>query len=109
MSTQFLAPRVKKLFKDYYSDEDIFIYSCSVDPNICQISLHKNWNMLVFAWIRPDGIFIFRIPKHSVESLGVCINHADSDMQKSNILFKHSIRLSEEQIHNLTNFLVEIL
>jgi hypothetical protein len=109
VNTQYLTPRVPKLFSDYALPGDNFLYSCAEDPNVCQLTLHKEWTHLLFAWVRADGIFLFRFPKEDLPLLGLTINHADGRMIKSNSLFKHSIRFSEDQMHNLTNFLVEII
>lgn len=109
LNTQFLAPRVKKMFSGLMEEGDVFIFSCAQDPNFCQLSFHKEWTSILFAWVRPDGVFIFRIPKEVALTLGTSINHADSEMIKSNTLFKHSIRLTEDGINQLYNYLVEII
>ena len=109
VNTQCLAPRVAKLFEAFTVEGDNFIYSCAEDPNVCQLTMHKPWKALLFAWVRPDGIFLFRIEKEHLYQLGLQINHADGQMIQQNSLFKQSIRFSEEQMHRLSDFLVEIL
>jgi hypothetical protein len=109
LSTQFLAPRIKQLFSNFCTGADVFIYSFQEDPNICQLTLHKPWDRLVFAWIRPDATYLFRIPKQLLPELGLLINHADSTMQQHNVLFKQSIRLTFADAQQLSQFLIEII
>jgi hypothetical protein len=98
------------LFAPYFNEEsDVFIYSCSDDPNICQLSLHKDWDFLVFAWVRVDATYVFKFPKEALSGLGLSINHADGRMIERNALFKHSIRLDEQEMQGLCNYLIEIL
>lgn len=98
-----------KLFEKYTIDGDNFIYSCAENPNVCQLTMHKPWKYLLFAWVRVDGIFLFRFSKSDLYGLGLQINHADGQMIQQNTLFKQSIRFSEDQMHQLSDFLVEIL
>jgi len=109
VNTQFLAPKVKRLFKSYIKPSSVFIYSFNVDPNICQLSLHGKWDELVFAWITHNAIFIFEIPKKELGNLGLSINHADGTMLDVNTLFKHSIRLKNRNMGNLSKYLIDIL
>lgn len=87
----------------------MFIYSCHDDPNICQVSLHKQWEHLVFAWIRPDATYVFKFPKHVLPDLGLNINHADGKMVECNKLFKHAIRLKEDEMDSLCDYLIDIV
>jgi hypothetical protein len=93
-----------------WNDEtDVFVYSSATDPNCCQLTLHKPWTHLVFAWLRPDAAYVFRIPKEALGDLGLMVNHADVKMQEVNRLFKQSIRFKEEDMQTLSCFLVEII
>jgi hypothetical protein len=109
LSTQFLSPRVKPLFKDYCNAGSVFIYSCARDPNVCQLSMHKDWDNLVFAWIREDATFVFVFPKDALYSMGLVLNHADRRMQETNALFKQSLRFTEESIQEMCEYLVDII
>jgi len=109
LNTQFLSPRIKRHFKPLLLDKDIFIYSFQDDPNICQLSLHKDWDTLVFAWIQPQCVYLFRIPKHELLHMNLTLNHADKRMIDENVLFKHSIRLTSNGVQALDEFLVDIL
>lgn len=110
LSTQFLSPRVKQMFKAQFGGgEYTFIYSSAEDPNICQLSLHKDWQYLYFLWAQPNCCYLFHIPKSEIGQLGVSINHADSQMIEQNTLFKHSVRLTNTSVNDLGKYLVAIL
>ena len=59
--------------------------------------------------MRKDAIFVFKIPKNQVKNLNISLNHADGLMIQKNTLFKHSIRLKEDGMDNLLDYLVEII
>ena len=109
MNTQYLAPRVRILFKEYAPSTDVFIYSCAEDPNICQLSMHKEWDNLVFAWVRPDGIFVFKFPKEALRNFGLTLNHADASMIRENKLFKQSLRFTNTSIQQACEYLIDII
>ena len=109
LNTQFLSPRIKLFFKEYVSEREVFIYSFQDDPNICQLSLHKEWDSLIFAWIQPNCVYIFKIPKEDLILMNLSLNHADKRMIDRNELFKHSLRLSYKDVQNLDDYLIEIL
>jgi hypothetical protein len=108
-NTQFLAPRVKPLFSKWLRETDNFIFSCADDPNLCQFSLHREWTHILFAWVREEGVYLFRFPKEFVLEQKLHTNHADAEMVQKNALFKKSLRLSFEQINSFCDFLVEII
>jgi len=110
LSTQFLSPRVKQLFKTQFGAGDYtFIYSSADDPNICQLSLHKDWEYLYFLWVQPKCCYLFHIPKTDIVQLGLSVNHADSQMLELNTLFKHSVRLTNSSANYLSKYLTAIL
>ena len=63
----------------------------------------------MYAWLRPDAAYVFRIPKEALGELGLIVNHADGKMQEVNHLFKQSIRFKADDMQALSCFLVEII
>lgn len=98
-----------KLFEGYTDRDCVFVYSSAEDPNVCQLTMHKPWTHLVFAWLKEDAVYVFKFPKDALRDLNLTVNHADGKMQDINMLFKQAIRFKAEQMNELSEFLIDIV